>query len=588
MKKLELTIGCCLLAAFSHTQIFFSNAASQAGIDHTYIGASGGGVSFCDFNGDGLDDITLATGQGEAIHFYKNNGGSFQKLIALVPHSEEAKQVLWVDYDNDGDKDLYVATFNGVNRLYKNTGNLSFLDVTGAAGLPMTGYQTFGACWGDFNRDGWLDLYYGERKPGEPNDNRLFRNNADGTFTEVSVESGASDAGKIPFCSVFFDYNNDKWPDLYTANDKLSVNTLLQNNGDGTFTDAGAITGSDLVMDAMCVAVGDYDNDGWQDVYISDIENGNEFLHNLGASASGGQVTFEEIAEAAGVGFYGIGWGSNFLDADNDGDLDLYVSGMMAGADVISSAFYQNDGDGTFSEPPAGFVGDTVSSFNNATGDFNGDGFPDIMVINTIPFKSQLWKNAGGNSNWLKVDLEGVLSNRDAVGAKIEVYANGQYQMRYKHCGIGFMGQNSGTEMIGLSDLAAADSIVVTWPTGHVDRLFGVEANQKIFILEGSTANGVISVDDDVVLAITGTDEAPGHFEIKILPNPVVSSLQVQLPPDVFNRFAIINQAGQASLTGEIETPDFQVNVDKLPGGIYFLTVWNGAGERASVKWVKN
>jgi hypothetical protein len=587
MKKTGLTLSCCLLAAFSHAQIFYSNAATQAGIDHTYAGNSGGGVSFFDFDGDGLDDITLATGQGEALHFYKNTGTGFQKLIALVPHIEQAKQVLWVDYDNDGDKDLYVAAFGGVNRLYQNTGDLSFMDVTLAAGLPMTSHITFGACWGDFDRDGWLDLYYGERIPGGVNENRLFKNNSDGTFTDVSLTSGANDAGKIPFCSAFFDYNNDKWPDIYTANDKLSGNTLLENNGNGAFTDVSTVAGAGLIMDAMCVAVGDYDNDGWQDVYISDIENGNEFLHNLGANAGGGQVTFEEVAEETGTGFYGIGWGSNFLDADNDGDLDLYVSGMMVGADVVSSAFYQNDGDGTFSEPPAGFVGDTVSSFNNATGDFNGDGFPDIMVINTIPFKSQLWKNGGGNSHWLKITLEGVLSNRDAIGAKIEVYAGGQYQMRYKHCGIGFMGQNSGTEIVGLGSLTMVDSVVVTWPTGHIDRLYQLPVDQKIFIQEGSTTNGEISVDDDVML-VTGTAGISSTgFEIKILPNPAAASLQIQMPEQIFTRFAIINRMGRVSLTGKIETADFQVDVSNLPAGVYFLTLWNEAGKRAAAKWMK-
>ncbi len=589
MKKLVLTCWGCLAFLHFHAQIFYANAAASTGIDHTYIGPSGGGVSFCDFDGDGLDDITLATGQGEAIHFYKNIGGSFQKLIAQVPHTQQAKQVLWVDYDNDGDKDLYVATFGGVNRLYRNNGNLSLMDVTLTAGLPMTSHITFGACWGDFNRDGWLDLYYGERILGGVNQNRLFKNNADGTFTEVSLASGASDAGKVPFCSAFFDYNNDKWPDIYTANDKLSGNTLLHNNGDGTFTDVSTAAGADLVMDAMCVAVGDYDNDGWQDVYITDIENGNEFLHNLGAGAAGGQVTFEEVAEETGTGFYGIGWGSNFLDADNDGDLDLYVSGMMVGSGVVSSTFYQNEGDGTFSEPLAGFVGDTVSSFNNAIGDFNGDGFPDIMVINTIPFKSQLWRNGGGNSHWLKIDLEGVLSNRDAIGAKIEVYAGGTYQMRYKHCGIGFMGQNSGTDIVGLGSLTVVDSVVVTWPTGHIDRLYQLPADQKIFIQEGSTTNGDISVDDDVVVVVvTATAETKRNLEIKATPNPTTSSLQVQLPSNVFTHFAIFNQAGLTCLTGKIEMADFQLNVSNLTAGNYFLAVWNDAGERRTLQWIKD
>lgn len=588
MKKLVLSLAFCIPALLVSSQNYFSNAAVQTGIDHTYLGVAGGGVSFCDFNQDGLDDITLATGQNEPIHFYKNTGGGFQKLPALVPHIDQAKQVLWVDYDNDGDKDFFVATFNGTNRLYQNTGSLILQDVTLAAGLPALGYQTFGACWGDYDRDGWPDLYFGERKfgqTGQPNENRLFRNKADGTFEEVSLLAGANDPGKIPFCSAFFDFNNDKWPDLYTANDKLSGNTLLQNNGDGTFSDVSTMTGAGIEMDAMCVAVGDYDNDGWQDVYVSDIENGNEFLHNLGGN--GMPVTFEEVAEQTGTAFYGIGWGSSFLDAENDGDLDLYVSGMKVGSAVVSSAFYQNNGDGTFSQPPAGFSGDTVSSFNNAIGDFNNDGFPDIMVINTIPFKSQLWKNAGGNLNWLKIDLQGVLSNRDAMGARIEVYAGGNYQMRYRHCGIGFLGQNSDTEIIGLGNFEKADSVIITWPTGHIDRLFDIAKNQRIFILEGGSTNGNISVDDDVMLAVTSTETPGNRLETAIFPNPAKTTLKISTHKNQFSHFAIIRQNGQVQQTGKTGQGEFQLNIENYLPGVYFLVMWDESGAKNTWQWVK-
>ncbi|MFQ5447978.1 MAG: CRTAC1 family protein, partial [Saprospiraceae bacterium] len=527
----------------------------------------------------------------EQIYFYKNVNGTFQKLDPLVPHNEEAKQVLWVDFDNDGDKDLYVATFTGTNRLYRNTGSLNFEDITVAAGLPVNEHRTFGACWGDFDRDGWLDLYYGERKypPGsEVNENHLFRNNADGTFTEVTAVAQAGDPGKIPFCSAFLDYNNDKWPDLYTANDKLSINTLLENNGDGTFTDVSTATHADLEMDAMCVAVGDYDNDGWQDVYISDIENGSELLHSLGATDTSG-VTFENTAATAGVGFYGIGWGSNFFDADNDGDLDLYVSGMLIGASVISSAFYQNEGDGTFSWPAdAGFAGDTVSSFNNAIGDFNADGFPDIMVVNTEPFKAQLWQNGGGGNQWLKLDLEGVLSNRDGVGAKIEIFSNGHYQMRYKHCGIGFLGQNSGTEIIGLGSQTVADSIRITWPTGHVDHLYGVAAGQTLFVAEGSTTGGDIFVDDDVNLTIVANEEVPREGRhVRVFPNPVASILNVRLSGRHFSRFALLDGGSRVMSAGSVLSEAFQLDVTPAGSGAFFLVVWNEKGEREVVKVVR-
>lgn len=598
-KKQTLTLMGCCIAVLSFSQAFFTNMAQQAGIEHTYVGNSGGGVSFCDFDGDGLDDITLATGFGEALYFYRNKGnGSFEKLFPLVTHTDEAKQLLWVDFDNDGDKDLFVATFSGANRLYQNQGNLQLVDITLAAGLPLNAAnRSFGACFGDYDRDGWLDLYVGERKFPQtlgPNENHLFRNtaNLDGSglwFSEVSQATGTADTGRIPFCSAFFDYNGDKWPDIYTANDKLSVNTLLKNEGHQggsgvVFSDAGPATGADLSMDAMCVAVGDYDNDGWQDVYISDIENGNELLHNLNGTA------FEEIADELGVGFYGIAWGCNFLDAENDGDLDLYVSGMNVGTDEISSTFYENNGDGTFIEPPAGFIGDTVSSFNNAIGDFNDDGLPDIMVVNTLPFKAQLWENASENSgNWLKIKLKGVLSNRDAVGTKLEVYAGGQYQMRYTHCGIGFLGQNSGTEIIGLGSSSLADSIVVTWPTGHVDRLSGVTASQCILVVEGSTTGGQIEVDDDVQLSITAVSEQVRTDFLFAVPNPGTDRIQIRMLDDsVFSQFAFVNSAGHVVKSGIlVGAGPWEVSTAELASGLYFLVMWNPKGEKASTSWAK-
>lgn len=566
----------------------FTEVTAQLGISHNYPGNAGGGVSFCDFTGDGYDDLTLATGDGETIQFYKNNNGSFELLPPLVPHQQEAKHVLWVDYDNDGDKDFYVATHIGANRLYRNTGNLIFEDVTVQANLPVEDHRTFGACWGDFDRDGWLDLFFTERKwpAGQNNnENRLFRNNADGTFTEITAQSGAADYGKKPFCASFLDYNNDKWPDIYIANDKLTINALLRNNGNGTFTDVSKETSSDLVMNAMGIAVGDYDNDGWQDMYIADIDDGNELLHNLGQT-NGEQIVFEEIADAAGVGYYGIAWGVNFFDADNDADLDLYVCGMLSGANVISNVYYSNNADGTFSQPYAGFEGDTTSSFNQAIGDFNNDGFPDIMVINTEPFASQLWQNSGTNNNWVKFDLQGVLSNRDAVGTKIEVYANGHYQMRYTHCGIAFMGQNSGTETIGLGTATQADTVIVTWPTGHVDRLYNVAAGNRLLIIEGMTTNGNINVDPDVTITMVPTLERSRKYDLHLYPNPAGENLILksdqQLP---FTRFAISNLSGQLLKSGALL--ENEIAVSDLPQGVYLLILWNQNGEKHGLKWVK-
>ena len=511
--RLSIIINICFIFSIPLlAQIQYSDVALQIGIDHQYLqGGPGGGVSFVDFDGDGWDDVTLATAVGDSILFFKNINGAFQKTSSFVDHTEESKHVLWVDFDNDDDLDLYVTTFEGANRLYENNGNLEFIDITEAAGFPIDSLRHFGAAWADYDRDGWLDLYYTERKSlnsGTNNQNRLFRNNADGTFTEKTDFAQVADENKLPFCAAFFDYDNDRWPDIYIANDKAPPNTLFRNNGNGTFMDVSFPTQSNVVMSAMCVAIADYNNDANQDVYISNIATGNVLLQNHEISNT---HFFMDQASDAGVEFFDVAWGCNFLDADNDRKLDLYVSGATVGSTTPSSTFYKNDGNGIFSETFDGFDGDTVKSYCNAIGDFNQDGFPDIMVSNFAPFNSQLWQNGGGTTNWIKVNLQGVKSNRQGIGSKIEVYAEDEYQMRYTHCGIAYMGQNSDTEIIGLANANVVDSIKITWPAGHVDVLFQVAANQTIEVIEGSTTNGNIDVDDDVVLT-TPTIMTDFHF----------------------------------------------------------------------------
>ena len=160
---------------------------------------------------------------------------------------------------------------------------------------------------------GWTFTMEKGHSGGDGTVNRLFRNNADGTFTEVGEPTRAADPGKVPFCSAFLDYNNDLWPDIYTANDRKSINTLLRNNADGTYDDVGHAAGADLEMDAMCVAVGDYDNDGLQDIYVSNTNTGNALLNNEGAAIEGDPVTFAEIAASSGTGLLWDWLGKQFL-----------------------------------------------------------------------------------------------------------------------------------------------------------------------------------------------------------------------------------------------------------------------------------
>lgn len=465
----------------------YSDVATQLGITHDYGSSpNAGGVSFFDFDQDGLDDLSFAGDYGSPSAFYRNTGDGFElfTLQGVEQEADAAKHILWLDVDNDGDQDLYITYFEATNRLYRNEGDLQFTDITQEAGLPLAALTSLGASWVDYDRDGLLDLYVLDRRAYGSNANaynRLFKNTGDGRFTEQTQAAQVTDSAKYPFCSTFFDFDLNGWQDVFIAQDLSPYNTLLYNNGDGTYSDWSIRTGAHLPEVAgMGIAVGDCDQDGRLDLYVTNTPTlGNKLLLNRGAK-------FEERAEAVGVDFHGFGWSTNFLDYDNDQDLDLYVSGAHVGSDVISSAFYVNDGQGGFSWPDhTGFEGDTVESYSNAIGDANQDGHPDIAVCNR-EYPSQLWLNSGNSGNhWLKVTLEGTLSNRNGTGSLIEVWVEGQKYIRSTHCGIGFMGQNSQHELIGLGANPQADSVCVNWPSGHRDVLYAIAADQDLHVVEG-------------------------------------------------------------------------------------------------------
>jgi hypothetical protein len=586
-----------LLAAFvlvglhrPFAQILYIESAPAMGVNHMYgSGAPGGGISFCDFDGDGADDLTLGGLAGVGISFYRYSGDKLQKMETLADVPYEVKQILWVDTDNDGDKDLYVACYDGHNMLFRNEGSLDLVDVTAASGLSTEIHRGFGALWADFNRDGLLDVFYVKRRTDQDtflNENKLYLNHPSGIFTDATEAAGVADRGKKPFCAVAFDYDNDKWPDIYINNDRQTINTLLHNEGNGIFADVGEATGANVKMDAMGTALGDYDNDGLLDLYVSNIPDGNVLLHNDGPDGND-QYRFTDLAAQANCGFYSVAWGTNFLDADNDGDLDLYVSGMLPGTAATNSTLYENLGDGTFRNLEGQLEGDTCISFSNATGDINQDGIVDIGVVNQGEFRTQLWVSQVPliPNRSIKIGLQGVLSNRDGIGTRIELWSNGRYQMRYTHCGISFMGQNSSWETFGLGTAESADSIRITWPTGHVDRLYSLPAILSPFrIVEGESTGGVIHVDPDITLATSVQregDNTPGT--ITVFPNPAGDRLWLSEP--TFGTVHIVNVEGRNVLSFSM-SGQTSLDIAILPAGLYMLQMFE-ANRNRSAKFVK-
>ena len=566
MFKQYCSIGCALLLFTSGVaQISFQEKSADIGFENVTYGSGdlGGGISFFDYNQDGWDDLTVSSEEGSPTRFFKNESGVFvEEFFNIADDLFETKSVVWVDYDNDADYDLFVASNIDDNRLYKNNGNLVFEDVTISSGLATSGHKTYGGSWGDYNNDGYLDVYLSARNtiaPAAPD--FLFKNNGDGTFTNVTNGSGLRLTGSPSFCSAFFDYNNDGLQDIYVAIDRPSYENLLyKNQGDGTFINYAIVSGCNAAIDAMSTTIGDFNNDGYQDIYVTNSAAGNAFYRN------NGDETFTDIAVANGTVFNSIGWGAVFLDGDNDADKDLYVSGMLDGSNpsLLPSAFYENDGSGNYSIPSnAGFANDTGTSFANAIGDVNNDGLPDIAVLNYAPYNHFVFVNTNNDANnWLKVKLQGTESNWQGIGATIEISVDGEVQNNYTLLGEGYLAQNSSYEFFGLGSATNIDYIKVTWLSGIEDYIENPAINQHLTIVEGAH---VLSTNNYETRNIT------------VFPNPASSTITITVASqDVGKDILLYDLFGRVLEERKVTSLNEVVDVSLLSSGMYLISVEGG------------
>ncbi|GAB5399650.1 MAG: hypothetical protein Aureis2KO_12350 [Aureisphaera sp.] len=550
----------CFAFQANHAQIQFNEQATALGCSGSSYGTGtlGGGISFFDFDNDGWDDITVSSELGEGVRFYKNMGGNFTEVdFGISDHLGETKSVVWVDFDNDGDYDLYFSSNSDGRALHENDGDMNFTDITEAAGLSSTQLHDWGASWGDYNKDGLLDLFQSSKWDDGPNfHNKIYKNNGDGTFTNVTAEIGLIQEEYMSFCASFFDYNNDGWQDIYIANDRhLFTNLMYVNNGDGTYTEVGNATGTDVAINAMSTAIGDYNNDGWFDIYVTNTPEGNVFFRN------NGDGTFTDVAPTNGTLMETVAWGAVYLDADNDGDLDLYVSSSWTDPDVaLTAAFYENDGTGNYTIPDnAGFENDEAKSYANAIGDINNDGYPDMVVLNYEPDDIYVWKNeCPEDYNWMKVKLQGTQSNRQGIGSVIEISANGNLQYNYTLCGEGYLSQSSANEFFGIGDATSVDYIKVTWLSGIVDIIENPDINSHITIVEGST----LSIDTNSIQ------------QFSLSPNPNRGSLQIQHPEMSFHiNVSVYDSNGRELLVKTLNSGKEHLDLTSLATGLYFVAI---------------
>lgn len=497
--RLLLTCGFAVWIGGAFGQ--FANVSEEWGVDQVTTGFHifGHGVSVHDFDGDGLDDISFGTTE-QVPQFYRNTGNGFVQVdFGLTSTENTVKSILWVDIDNDGDKDLFLSYENNFVRLYAQTAPLELTDITLQSGIAMEfGYRNAGAAFGDYNNDGYLDLYLckyynNQIFEGPEYENILYRNNGDNTFTNVTMSANASTGVNASFMPAWFDYNSDGWQDVFLVNDRiLSPNHLLRNNGDGTFTEVGTSAGVNAAIDAMSFSLGDFNNDLLFDFFVAN----NQFLGNH-LYRNNGNLTYTNIAESAGVIAFDLCWSGLWIDYDNNGWMDLHVATEFTGPEnPPRNYFYVNNEDETFTESGVelGLALDNHSTYATAQGDWNMDGYPDFVSHSAAPHPSKLWENTGGDNNYFAVTLEGVVANRDAIGSTIYCYSGGMAQMRYTACGENFLGQDSQRKIFGVGQAETIDSLVVHWLSGNTDRLYALPVSQTVHVVEGSGLANTLSV----------------------------------------------------------------------------------------------
>jgi hypothetical protein len=530
-------------------KIQFTDVAAQAGIRFMHSKGNSGapmilsdqtpGVCVADFDGDGWPDVYFVNGRdlensGHLLKnaLYHNNGdGTFTDVTdkAGVPGTGYGLGCIWGDYDNDGFPDLYVSQY-GRNVLYRNNGDGTFTDVTEKAGVGGTEFGSrvhSGAVFFDYDRDGFLDLYvggyvnfgpdspqtcevYGVRTscaPGSYDGSPpvLYHNNGDGTFTNVTKQAGLFQPKGKNLAVGAADYDNDGWPDLFVANDGV-VSYLYHNQHDGTFKETGmmagmAVGGEGQIMAAMCISLGDYNNDGWLDLYISDWQGYGDHLWR-----NNGKGEFVEVSDDAGITGPTrdhLSFGGGFFDYDNDGWLDLFIANghvfpfieqVFHGVHYkqINSLFH-NEGNGRFVETTAQ-SGSGFSTTHLGRGvafvDFDNDGFVDAVVANDgeAPL---LLHNSGNGNHFMNFKLVGTKSNRDAIGARVRLQASGLSQMREIQSGGSYLSQSDLRANFGLSKATRAESVEVSWPSGVHQVFKNVDADRFYQIEEGSNQLGL-------------------------------------------------------------------------------------------------
>ncbi len=539
VSSLSHFLTCCLSGLLAlwfsdllvaETDPYFRDVTAEMGLDFKHItgfsperlfieSVGSGGVLF-DYDNDGDLDLYFAQGNDPlepssniTNQLYRNDNGYFTDVTtaAGVGDSTYSMGAVAADYNGDGYLDLYVTNF-GSNVLYHNNGDGTFTDVTQEAGVGCPLFST-SAAFADVDRDGDIDLYvcnyveysldtdvpcyYGEMRiycgPQEYDGiaDTFYRNNGDGTFTDVTGEIGVYETTMRGLGVVFTDLDNDGWLDIYVAND-MTRNTLFINQKDGTFKEEAIVRGTSyngdgLTNNSMGVDAADYDNDGDPDLYVTNFALETNCLMQNDGDGYFYDVTFEVgLAEPS---FYSLGFGTRFLDFDNDGWLDLFVGNghIWDNVEQIDPTHRYAQPAQLFRNQNGQFTDVTVEAGLSETayvvrgmlfGDIDNDGDTDVVLCQANRPAVVLRNEVGSRRSWIMIELVGADGNRDAIGARVRLTANGLTQMREVICGASYLSGNDLRLLFGLGEADAVDQIEIRWPNGALQTMENLRTEQ--------------------------------------------------------------------------------------------------------------
>lgn len=565
---MRLLIILLLTAVLLHAQIF-EKITTGAPVNDA---GDSRAVTWIDYDNDGDLDLFVTNGPrlGENNFFYENMGnGEFLKRtdIAITKDKAPSDGATWGDYNNDGYPDLYVANWWGVKGLlYKNNGDKTFTQLTNAAPALDPSYSET-ASWGDYNRDGYLDLYV--CNSGGTKKNNLYRNNGDGSFTKITSGTPVTDT-KFSRNVDWVDYNADGFPDLFVANENNEHENLYTNNGNGTFTSASIPSLTNNSGNSASSNWEDVDNDGDLDVFIANYENQkNYLLLNNGANVFTKSAAFNNETSNS--------FCSTFGDIDNDGDLDLFVTNAFTGTEKTVNFLYTNNGNGSFSRDTSEIVSKDLGwTYGAAFGDYDADGDLDLFAARCYQANenNSLYKNLGNGNHWVQIDLLGTKSNKSAIGAIVKVKAlidgSPVWQQRRVTGQNGYCSQNLRLHF-GLAASTVIDSLVILWPSGIIQSKTAIHADTLLAIKEDTTLTGTLQ----------GNNIPDKNFHLQQnFPNPFnpETVINYTIPEDGSVNLKVFDVTGNevaALVSGEQKQGSYTItfHAGGLASGTYFYTL---------------